>query len=245
MSKILKDKIEYAMSRGCTKQEQIVLEFIHQHADEIPNLTAKIIATECYCSTSAVNRAIKKLDLEGYTELKNFEKFNQDIETKPLLPQQRFNRFINQILDDVDYEAVSQMVEIIKTAEKICVYGNGVSNISSLFLFRQLLNLGYNVIYIPDLDLLPKIKAGVIITVSNTGSNNIVTDVIEKQVTVPVYGITKKDSILDQCLNFAITHDINLTNVNDLEREQQIQILLLIDILIDSLYQEEENINKN
>lgn len=240
MSKKLKDKIEYALSRGCTKQEQLVLEYLYENAKEIPNSTAKIVAEACYCSTSAVNRSIKKIDLEGYTELKNFEKFNLEMETNPELPQKRFNKFINQILDEIDYEAITQMVEIIESASKICVYGNGVSNISSLFLFRQLLNLSYNVVYIPDLDLLPKIKDGIIITVSNTGTNKIVTDVIEKSVSVPIYGITKKDSPLDNCLDFSITHNINLSNVNELEREQQIQILLLIDLLIDNIYQKNE-----
>ncbi len=237
MSKKLKDKIDYALSRGCTRQEEEILNYLYEHANEIPNLTAKLIAEECICSTSAVNRAIKKIDLEGYTELKNFEKFNQDIEGQTQSSNQRFNHFINQILDEVNYDDVEKMAKIIKGANKISVYGNGVSNVSSLFLFRQLLNLEYNAVYIPDLDLLPKIKDGIILTVSNTGTNNIVNELIEKQVSVPVYGITKKDSPLDSCLEFAINHNINLTYANDLEREQQIQILLLIDILIDNLWQ--------
>ncbi len=238
MSKKIIDKIEYALSRDCTKQEQIVLEFLHDNAKDIPNLTAKIVAQECYCSTSAVNRAVKKLDLEGFTELKKFEKFNRSSELTPIKSQDKFNTFINNILNDINYDDIKKMVNYINTAEKIFVYGNGVSNISSLFLFRQLLNLEYNVTYLPDLDLLPKVKNGIIITVSNTGTNPIVNDMIKRNVSVPVFGITKKNSPLDQCLDFAITHDIDMSNVNELEREQQIQILLLIDILIDNIYTE-------
>lgn len=237
MSKKITDKINYALTRECTKQEQVVLNYLLENVDKIESLTARMVANECFCSTSAVNRAIKKLGLEGFVELKKFEKFNNDLEMQAMEPKSRFREFINIIIDDIDYKQVQQMVNVICRAEKIYVYGNGVSNVSSLFLFRQLLNLGYSVIHIPDMDLLYRVQKGIIIIMSNTGENNLVHNVINTKVSVPVYAITKKDSTLDKLSTASITHDMDLNNVTELAREQQIQILLLIDVLIDELYQ--------
>ncbi len=241
MSKKIIDKINYALTRECTKQEQIVLNYLLEHVDNIEKLTAKQVASECYCSTSAINRAIKKIGLEGFVELKKFEKFNHDLEMQAMEPKSRFREFINIIIDDIDYNQVQEMVGVICKATKIYVYGNGVSNVSSLFLFRQLLNLGYSVIYIPDMDLLYRVQSGIIIVMSNTGENNLVCDVIKTNVSVAVYAITKKNSTLDQLATSSITHDMDLNNVTELAREQQIQILLLIDVLIDELYQKQKS----
>ncbi len=234
MSKVLKDKLDYALSLECTNQEQIVLNYLSKHIKQISSLTAAQIAKDCFCSTSAVNRAIKKLDFNGYTEFKNFEKFSHKLETQQAIPEDRYTNYINMILDDIDYDEVKKFADEINKLEMIYIYGNGVSNISSLFLFRQLLNNNYNVVYIPDLDMLNKLTHGTVICVSSIGTNEHVNEIL-RNIDVDVLSITKMDTPQHMLSRLAITHKIDYTNATEIEREQQIQMFLLIGALIDNL----------
>lgn len=234
MSKILKDKIDYALNNQCTKQEATILNYLLSNLENIDTLTATEVARMCYCSTSAVNRAVKKIGLAGYLEFKNYEKFNEVIEKKQSGSTTRYSKFINGILDEINYNDVEVFASNLSKYDMLYVYGNGVSNISSLFLFRQLLNLSYNVIYIPDMDLLHKIKHGAIIIVSNTGANDNVNEIISES-KQPIFAITKYNSNLDNLSINSITHNIDYSLATEIEREQQIQMLLLIGALIDNL----------
>lgn len=234
MRKVIKDKINYALVTECTKQEEEILNYLRDKIEDIEELTAKQVAEDCFCSTSAVNRSVKLLGFQGFTEFKNFDKFAHIIDEQQSRPQARFTNYINMILDDIDYEEVKKFATEINRLDMMYIYGNGVSNVSSLFLFRQLLNNGYNAVYIPDLDMLNKITHGTVICVSSIGTNDYVNDVL-KSLNVDVLSITKRDTIQDKLSRLSITHTIDYTNATEIEREQQIQMLLLIGALIDSL----------
>lgn len=234
MRNVLQDKINFVLTKECTNQEQEILHYLKRNINQIDSLTSKKVAAECYCSTSAVNRAIKRLGLEGFTEFKNYYKFSKMLNQELEKPQDRYASYINMILDDIDYTEVKQFAEALKNLEIMYVYGNGVSNVSSLFLFRQLLNKDYNVVYIPDLDMLNKITHGTVICVSSIGTNDYVNAVL-KTLDVDVLSITKKGTPQDKLSKLSITHRLDYTNATEIEREQQIQMLLLIGALIDSL----------
>lgn len=234
MSKVLKDKIEFALGQECTNQEQEILNYLASNIKSISSLTSKQVAEACFCSTSAVNRAVKKLDFKGFTEFKNFEMFSYSLEEQQVKPEERYTNYINMILDDIDYSEVETFAEEIKKLDMMYIYGNGVSNISSLFLFRQLLNNNYNVVYIPDLDMLTKLSHGTVICVSSIGTNDHVNDVL-RSIDVDVLSITKKDTPQHELSRLSITHKIDYTNATVIEREQQIQLFLLIGALIDTL----------
>lgn len=234
MSKILQEKIDRTLDSGCTNQEKLILKYLKQNIDKISMLTARIVADECYCSTSAVNRAVKHLDFNGFTEFKNFEKFSRKIEVRENNAEKRYNSYINMLLDDIDYAEVKHFATELKKLEVIYIYGNGVSNVSSLFLFRQLLNIDLNVVYIPDLDMLNKITHGSVICVSSIGTNEQVNEVL-KRINIDLLSITKKGTPQDKLSRIAITHKIDYSNATVIEREQQIQMFILIGALIDSL----------
>ncbi len=234
MSKVLKDKIKFALNGECTNQEQQILEYLKSHIKDISSLTSKQVAEDCFCSTSAVNRAVKKMNFSGFTEFKNFETFSYRLEEEQAEPEERFTSYINTILDDIDYEEVNHFADEIRKLDMMYIYGNGVSNISSLFLFRQLLNNNFNAVYIPDLDMLNKLNHGTVICVSSIGTNDHVNEVLAN-IDVDVLSITKKDTPQDELSRMSITHKLDYTNATEVEREQQIQMLLLIGALIDNL----------
>ncbi len=234
MKNVLLDKINYSLTKNCTKQERQILIYLKNNINNISNLTSKEIANECFVSTSAINRTVKLLGFNGYTEFKNFNKFSTIMNNQQEMPKERYSSYINLILDDIDYNEVNTFAEKIKNSDIMYVYGNGVSNVSSLFLFRQLLNIGYEVVYIPDLDMLNKIKHGTVICVSSIGTNEYVNDVL-RRLDVELLSITKKETVQDKLSSHSITHNIDYTNASEIEREQQIQMLLLIGALIDTL----------
>ncbi len=234
MRNVLKDKLNYALNQDITIQETTVLKYIHENFTDIQQMTSKSIAQQCFVSTSAVNRAIKHLGFTGFGEFKSFDKFSNLLNEQQASPSERYTNYINLILDNINYEEVDKFANILKTLGIIYVYGNGVSNVSSLFLFRQLLNIGYDVVYIPDLDMLNKITHGTVICVSSIGTNDYVNSVLRK-LDVDVLSITKKNTAQDKLSKLSITHTIDYTNASEIEREQQIQMLLLIGALIDKL----------
>lgn len=234
MRNIIEDKLNIALSSETTKQEKVILNYLKDNVHSITYLTAKQVAVDCYCSTSAVNRAVKQMGFEGFSEFKTFVKFSKLINEQQEQPKERYASYINMILDDIDYNEVEAFAEEIKKLDMMYVYGNGVSNVSSLFLFRQLLNKGYNVVYIPDLDMLNKIKQGTVICVSSIGDNSHVNKIL-KNLNVDLLSITKKGTPQDKLSKLSITHRIDYSNATEIEREQQIQMLLLIGALIDNL----------
>lgn len=234
MRNVIKDKLNYALSKECTNQEYQILTYLQTNINRIELLTSKKVAEECYCSTSAVNRAIKLLGLEGVTEFKTYAKFSHKLDEQQTKLQDRYASYINMILDDINYSEIEAFANQIKNLDVIYVYGNGVSNISSLFLFRQLLNIDYNAVHIPDLDLLNKITHGTVICVSSIGTNDLVNSVL-KSIDVDVLSITKKGTAQDKLSKLSITHNIDYSTATEIEREQQIQMLLLIGALIDTL----------
>ncbi len=234
MRNVIEDKLNRVLGSETTKQEKVILNYLKDNVAVIESLTAKETAAACYCSTSAVNRAIKQMGFEGFTEFKNFAKFSNMINEQQEQPKDRYASYINMILDDINYNEVAAFAEELSKLEMVYVYGNGVSNISSLFLFRQLLNKGYNAVYIPDLDMLNKITHGTVICVSSIGDNSYVNAIL-RTLNVDLLSITKKGTPQDKLSKLSITHRIDYSNATEIEREQQIQMLLLIGALIDSL----------
>lgn len=234
MRNVIEDKLNVVLSSETTKQEKTILVFLKENTENISELTAKSVANACYCSTSAVNRAVKQMGFEGFTEFKNFAKFSMMVSRQQAQPKDRYASYINMILDDINYGEVEAFASEINKLEMMYVYGNGVSNISSLFLFRQLLNKGYNAVYIPDLDMLDKITHGTVICVSSIGNNSYVNKIL-RTLNVDLLSITKKGTPQDKLSKLSITHRIDYSNATEIEREQQIQMLLIIGALIDSL----------
>lgn len=234
MRNVIEDKLNVSIASETTKQEKEILKYLQENVDNVETLTAKIVAIECFCSTSAVNRAVKQMGFEGFTEFKNFAKFSIMLSEQQEQPKDRYESYINMILDDINYNEVEAFAKEIKKLDMMYVYGNGVSNISSLFLFRQLLNKGYNAVYIPDLDMLNKISHGTVICVSSIGDNSYVNAIL-RTLNVDLLSITKKGTPQDNLSKLSITHRIDYSTATEIEREQQIQMLLLIGALIDSL----------
>lgn len=242
MSKLIKDKIDYALEKKCTRQQEVVLKYLRQNLGNINRLTAAKVAEKCYCSTSAVNRSVKRIGFIGFTEFKNFEIFQvgQELVQEQATSKELFHTFINKILDDINYDEIEALAPVLLSSNPIYVYGSGVSNVSSLFLFRQLLNLGLNVVYIPDFDLLSAIRQGVLFIISSTGENERVNQFLEENFPRDIVAITRQNSNLDRLSTMSITHNIDLDSVRTFEREQQIQILLLIDALVEKLANEKQ-----
>lgn len=234
MRNVIKDKLNLGLTKETTKQEKVILIYLKNNEQLIETMTAKKVAEDCFCSTSAVNRAVKQLGFDGFTEFKSFAKFSNMIDEQQAEPKDRYTSYINLILDDIDYREVDQFAKEINKLDMMYVYGNGVSNISSLFLFRQLLNKGYNPVYIPDLDMLNKITHGTVICVSSIGTNTYVNAIL-RTLDVDLLSITKKGTPQDKLSKMSITHKIDYSNATEIEREQQIQMLLLIGALIDNL----------
>lgn len=50
--------------------ERLIFEYIQCHAHEISGISAKVIASETFTTTTSVNRVCKKMGYRSYTELR-------------------------------------------------------------------------------------------------------------------------------------------------------------------------------
>ncbi|MGL5122688.1 MAG: hypothetical protein ACRC6K_00770, partial [Fusobacteriaceae bacterium] len=119
-----------------TKSEESILDFIEKNFTEIPEYSVIRLCEEAYTSQASVNRICKKLGFKGFSELKYF--IEQDIEKMRNSKKTNINNTFFYF-DNINFQDVKNVVEILKNNRKILIYGLGASEITALYFQRQLL----------------------------------------------------------------------------------------------------------
>lgn len=139
-----------------TAQEQAVREYIIENERALIELSITQIAEQSYTSTSTIVRLCKKLDLKGYSELRNIyaSEFSAMQNQKSLLKIQVFNSesTLDEIVDTlpllyvkavdytrsmIDRNMMIRMTNQIKRADRIEIYACGLNyDIAKTISFR-------------------------------------------------------------------------------------------------------------
>lgn len=115
-------------------------------------LTISNLADQLYISTSVISRFAKKLNCDGYTQLRyyvnsefqEFQKHSLSSETASS-NNEIITRIISNLekMDTIEFaENISELADIIKTSSKIGIYGLGFSHLDADYLFYKLNILG-------------------------------------------------------------------------------------------------------
>lgn len=135
-----------------SKTELEIIRFINEHEAALPELSIVDIAFDTYSSPSTVSRAIRKCGMNGFNELRyrltiNAEK--EDIQNmgevinKSLIEAQR-------VIEQISVPNVLNIVQCIKEASRIFVFGRGLSEYVAEEFALKLQLLDYNAIAIRD-----------------------------------------------------------------------------------------------
>ncbi len=143
-----------------TNQEQAVAEYILKHMEDIQKMSSEELAKASYTSKATVVRLCKKLGAAGYQELK-FQlisemiqniRVNQLLNKEPITEKSTYQdiletlpKLYDKAITDtrlcMDKNVVTRIFNRIKTAERIDIYGSGISYIlaqSAAFKFATL-----------------------------------------------------------------------------------------------------------
>lgn len=210
----LQARITELLFETVSKQEQLILKYLETNIHKLHKLTLAEVADNNYCSTTSVTRLVKKLGYSSFRELQlSLNLSRQDIGTTNLAnTNETFTNALEQ-------------------ANCIYLYGKGASHLSTLYLFRKLIKLGYDTSIIDEQDLLYSLHHKTILCISNSGATSSVLKVmkdIKDFNNCQVLSITKANSALSNISDYAITH--NKTIIND--RDNQLHLLNIIDELL-------------
>lgn len=214
---ILRERITELLFENVSTQEQMILLYLEKHIDDLPNQSLAKIADNNFCSTTSVTRLIKKL---GYSSLKELQ-LALNLSSIPKAKQP----------DDLEY------IEFLKYLNRdncIYVYGKGASQITSLYIFRQLIKNGYDASRIDEQDLLYSLNNKTVLCISNSGETNTVYKVMEdiKELNdCIILSITKQDSTLDKLSTCSITHNRQIYG----KREDQLHMLEIANQIVSYL----------
>lgn len=145
---------------GFTHQEQAVAEYILKHMEDIQGMSSEELARASYASKATVIRLCKKLGVAGYPELKyqlvsemvQNIRVNQLLNKEPITEKSTYQDILDTLpklydkaITDtrlcMDKNVITRIFNRIKAAERIDIYGSGISYIlaqSAAFKFATL-----------------------------------------------------------------------------------------------------------
>lgn len=145
---------------GFTHQEQAVAEYILKHMEDIQGMSSEELARASYASKATVIRLCKKLGVAGYPELKyqlvsemvQNIRVNQLLSKEPITERSTYQdilmtlpKLYDKAITDtrlcMDKNVVTRVFNRIKMADRIDIYGSGISYIlaqSAAFKFATL-----------------------------------------------------------------------------------------------------------
>lgn len=135
-----------------SRTELGVVQFINENEKKLAAMSIVDIAFETYTSPATVSRAIRKCNIHGFSELRS----------RGLKPEQRpglglANEIMNQslnevqnIIDSISATQIMQAIELVESAEKICVLGRGLSEYVAEEFSMKLQLMNKDSIFIKD-----------------------------------------------------------------------------------------------
>ncbi len=218
--------------KSLTNGEKNIYDYISKNWKFDDLMKVQNIANNCFCSTTSVQRFINKLGFSSFSEFKVKAKEESNIKNNSI---RSFK--LEETLNNINEESLSNIIYEIKKHKNIYIYGTGASKISSLFLVRQLILLGFHASFIDDIHILKNINNGLFIPVSSSGSTQLTIDASlrAKNNGLTVCSITKKGSLLDQVSKSSFTHNVIIQDLDYIEREIQLHLFLMISQIADLL----------
>lgn len=148
-----------------TSAEQKVADYILHHPEEVINMSSQDLGKACGASSSAVIRLAKSLNFSGYTDLKlqlaNQLGKEEPLELTDISPQEsvaeikhkltvNLAHFLTQSEALIDNQLIENLVEQLRVAKIIFVYGVGASHIVAKDIQQKFTRLGKQVVCTMD-----------------------------------------------------------------------------------------------
>lgn len=230
--KVINQLKERRFDHKCSKSETAVLDYLEENFKKIPSFTVVKVALESYTSQATVNRTCKLLGFSGFSSLKYA--IEEDLK---LMLDHSYSHIMDTeyVVSRINFETSINFVQhILKSREKLLVFGLGASKISAQYLQRQLLYVGVPSIDISEIQMLKQFQNHTILILSNSGETQRCLQIIAeaKKVNMDVLSITKKDSPVMQQSDITFYHDVAVDKMEGISREQQLHMIVMVHEII-------------
>lgn len=196
-----------------TAVERKVADYVIANSDDVINITVHDLAKKCSVAPSAVIRFCKAIKLNGFSELKiNLAKESNFASNAKELPAFKQNDDLKNVVGKVfassvqtlkdtanmlDYDVFEKMIEKIKEAKHLYVFGIGTSSIIATDAQYRFSQIGIPATSCSDVLFMSVIAANlkegdVVLAISHSGRTKAVIEAVKnaKKAGVPVLSVT-------------------------------------------------------
>lgn len=215
--------------------ELVVYKYIKENMNNISALSSESLAKITYTSPATINRMCKKLGTDGFSHLKHALLDDMDISKSNVSSNKTVNA-TTDLINKINFTESDEVAKVIRESNVLFVYSAGASNITALYLERQLLNIGIKCIDIEQQKMLENFEGETLLVISSSGETKRIIDLVNNlQGKQNIIAITCKGSSLDQIADHSFTHNVLIDKLDPLTREQQIHMLVMINDLVSKI----------
>ncbi|HCC5975650.1 TPA: MurR/RpiR family transcriptional regulator [Citrobacter koseri] len=200
--------------------ERLIFEYIQCHAHEISGISAKVIASETFTTTTSVNRVCKKMGYRSYTEL--WYQFSRD---RLIAEPARY------VVGDEKEETITQLCNILVNSSHIFLYARGASLTSLNYLSRFLSLASLPHLILNDVHQLTRVSKGTLVLISKSGETASLVEMARNALRkgLKIIAITKRESTLATISTLCWPLDIDIDAISLYQREGQLELLTVVD----------------
>ncbi|WP_235669907.1 MurR/RpiR family transcriptional regulator, partial [Clostridioides difficile] len=106
-----------------TDTEDMIIEYMRKNKEEIVKLSIQSLADKFFTVPNTIVRLCKKMEYDGFSQLKN--NLKEELKNEDKEPKNGFESDIKKTLELIDYEKINKVADIIQKSRSIIVYGIG------------------------------------------------------------------------------------------------------------------------
>lgn len=180
------DELQLQYHKLSLKEKEIA-DYIVQHKSSIQNINIRELADHTHSSTSTITRFCKKIQCDSFVDFKirlsrEADKPSGDNNSFTQV-QNIYNEIVNSTADMMHQEDFEKVVQMIKTANRVQVYGLGSSGLSALEFKYRLMRMNITIDAMTDSHMMIMSAAllnenDLIIGLSNSGQTTEIIDAL-------------------------------------------------------------------
>lgn len=222
-----------------------VFDWISKHKQQVIRMTLTELSSQLFISNSSIIRLCKKLDLDGFSELKY--ELTKELDTNIGDDIWRYRQLttplmvIRRNLKEVNEQALKRLVSLIQTLHPIYIFGNQLQASSAEYMHSMLRSLDYNCILISDLHSIKIISQQMasedtMVLITSNADDDTFMPILEniRQQEATCFFITSdaESNLLKECDGYLLSAEDNF-HFQETEIEDIMGTLSIIQLLID------------
>ncbi|HHX69533.1 MAG: MurR/RpiR family transcriptional regulator [Miniphocaeibacter sp.] len=223
-----------------------ILNFIINNTQIVYTMSIEDLSNTLFTSKSTIIRFCKKINLNGFSELKYIlknESTTNDIDGFKNFMNYNINMF-NNFIKNIELDKILATVNLITNKNPLYIFGNSLSGIPAKYLYTVLNSLDRRCVFISEPILMKSISTSLdekstVLIISANLNNTIYEDIIKTTVInkskIILITRNKHSSLIPYADISLLTNDENITYKN-IDVNSRIGIITIVQIIIELSY---------